>query len=212
MASLTLKKSLYVLVIAFVCVMAGCDFQQDQVSEGLGTLETANHQPGPGGMVVTSTPTFPVATPARPTQAPRDASGASLIDFMKGNGGCELPCLLGLSPGAPRGLEMQQFQIFFQSVESAVSSIPGRTGAEFLESGVYVQLWEGDFAAEMIFEHSLGRMNSPMVLNASGYQYVTGTKKTTYDSSFFSDVMGFYSLHNILTNHGMPSRVLVATY
>ncbi len=148
-----------------------------------------------------STPTpFPFITPenARPV----------MIDLMKGNGGCELPCLFGLTPGVSSQTSIDAWINFFQGqrIDNKNIEMGGLGTVIFYNeqtrlyvhySSTYLSLPPGSGLENMVFS-----------TESSNLQLT----ETVYDDVADIKIMEYYSLANILQTYGAPSEIWVLPF
>lgn len=146
--------------------------------------ETPRSTPTQIPPTLTQTPTAAPSTPLPTATLTREEEGAILAELMQTNGDCELPCWWGIMPG-----------------ESSLET----TRENFAEKGLGVESnWvgiNGGYVVSAQFEVEDGIIQAINV----GSDYLTGVN----DRSAFLSGWQRYSLMNILSRHGVPSRVLV---
>jgi len=133
-----------------------------------------------------------------------DGSVNVLFELLENNGDCQLPCLLGFTPGISTLEELENFFGQFVSIDSSeilidrVADNDGKwsaLGFYFLNSDVYFDI------------------------GLTYYQDETLTKAMVLDSASrqkwhpaYRDTMSHFMLQNILADFGVPSQVMILTY
>lgn len=131
-----------------------------------------------------------------------------LIDeLMKTNGGCELPCWWGMTPGIT---SKQEAQLFFKQFEGGVGF------SQFVKSGGTIS----DVNRNTGFKVSVGFTWEEDVLwylDISAFFYTRpefsrSLNQLEIDNPLYYEIMADYTLENVLSEYGQPSQVFVKTY
>lgn len=132
-----------------------------------------------------------------PTLLPKERENY-LLNRIKTNGGCKLPCFLGIHPGISVWDDIREIEapLYFreryypdQGDSTSLYTYVGRD----VES-LNVTFWGN--------KHTIERITVDTIINTSDYP------SGDYYSRF-TDAMTQYSLPNILSEYGAPSRVLL---
>lgn len=192
------------------------------------TLQTAiasraSATPTPYKMPATATFTpFPTATRQPPTPTPQptltaEEMRALILELLKNNGGCRLPCLWGLVPGKTNIQTLDRFLAQFHDVETPEDYFRiqdfgdiGGFSLVFNENKDYILV---DFS---YYEDA----NGIAMLTMFGYlmrEFGTTPEgaldlRPIYGDALFRQTFQYYTLPNILSTYGLPERVLLATW
>jgi hypothetical protein len=157
----------------------------------------------------TSTPTE-APTPLPPTLTPfpilpAEEAKEKLLEILQNNGGCQLPCFLGHTPGITTKEQMDQF--FNQFADSTGSSI------EVTHS-------QGPDRRAVLFYFPQSNLNFNAGISARANKesretgilgmgtFLTGQTEYPWSYSYY-DTLKYYMLSNILRTFGKPPQVLV---
>jgi len=160
---------------------------------------------------LTSVSSFPSATP-QPTLTIPEAEDV-ILNMLKNNGGCKLPCVWGFSPGKTSWDEAENFIKGFGSkntsedfqLESSKSS--GRRA-------LHVHMFKGNLITGLtIGIHKEGSNISNLQMGFSSMEKGTGNEyRYLYDSPHYKDLFEYYLLPSILSNYGIPSQTIIAAF
>ncbi len=211
-------KKRIILLVAIMFLTSGCWIHSLQSKnsgidnttetvEGESTFflesSTSEEKATPSSIVTqthTVTPTFTVVptqtitwTP-NPTLSKQDA-GKLVLDLIKNNGNCRLPCWWGLTPGGTTWIEAKQFLATF------VSSIEQGEGGIFSEDG----------------KNYYYATNYSVHYEIPGYPDGAGALFNVSNGIISSIEFGYkipdnFQLHNLLEDYGQPGKVFLQTY
>jgi len=127
---------------------------------------------------------------------PIDQANFKFLELLANNGNCQLPCVWGITPG-------QSSYIDAQNILVPLSSISNFTDLSTSPGDISPMYTDGDniLAARMAFLFS---MNG--VIN-----HITFQIGIMASSSEFSKKIENYTLQNILSQHGNPTKVMLST-
>ncbi len=149
----------------------------------------------------------PTVTVSSPTFSAAEAK-TEVIDFLKNNGGCHLPCIWGLMPGNTTTIERQNKLAPFGKISESDFAIsrsedfenPGGIGFSVIRDNVRssfgLSYYENENRIEILSLVALAQQDQRMVFEDSNYL----------------DLMQYYTLPHLLSNYGLPSDVLVAAW
>jgi hypothetical protein len=128
-----------------------------------------------------------------------------VLDLLQTNGGCQLPCWWGLTPGETSSQEAKFFLEKFGSL--LIISIHS-------EEGGYVQLqipqnelivWPSVEYEINAGDHTIERLSVSIDI----VRKIEGGYEIVYGDPLFAQLMPLYTLPQILSTYGQPSEVLV---
>ena len=156
----------------------------------------------------TATPSFTPIT----TLSPEDAQ-LRISDLIMKNGGCSLPCFLGITPGISN---VNNFDFIFAPYSAILSTIDGNDGKAIeFELGQEIK---NDFLVDYqtlpnqkmidrihVFTQSYRRIDYPYPDEyGNTYEFVYEFGADTY-----RQLTNYYSLRQILDEYNVPSKILV---
>lgn len=155
-----------------------------------------------------------------PTSLPpisQETAKEDLTRFVQINGGCELPCLLGLTPGSSNQTETNAFESYFLKLEYPLDIPENRVGIKLRErddgAGIRFQFWNEATSTEISFGYYTDNdVVSQIVFNSWANQYLDNGAKSLYDDPNYKDILEYFSLTNILNGNGPPSEILIAPF
>ncbi|HCB01270.1 MAG TPA: hypothetical protein DEP19_02710 [Anaerolineae bacterium] len=161
--------------------------------------------PNPNIKITTPTVTQAVSktqTPI-PSLSVEDAE-ARVLEFLKTNTGCVLPCWWGITPGITTSDEISSI------LESFLGLVVSEVRYEFSESGGSLLMRPLSNGIRVGIQYLIHE-------NAISMIYVkTEMTENTYDlvyaDSFYQEVMSEYTLEVILTRYGKPNQILVRSF
>jgi hypothetical protein len=169
----------------------------------------------------TATPTIIPTATTQPTLSVEEAR-TLLFELLQDNGGCQLPCLWGQTPGKTDTRSLDTFFAHFGEISidndfyiNTRNSSNGRyTHAAFI-------LWKSDTDAFLVsfLDFTYQRTDDEMNLfelyaeasRRSG-EPPNDTANPSYGDSFFDQLLQNYMLQQILSNYGQPTQVVVMPY
>jgi len=139
------------------------------------------------------------------------------LSIIENNGQCELPCVWGLSPG----------QTSKQDLDSFLNQLPKTNTLRFYihnflneNSGSIVYAYrKNSVISNFIFSYYVNNKNNNidmLTLHAYGlkenglsidWDYIEA--QSIYDAPEFNQMIDFYSLKNVLSRNGKPSKILI---
>jgi hypothetical protein len=167
---------------------------------------------GTSSLTLTPSATY-TSVPATPTIVPTlpvDDARQLLLDLLSNNGNCRLPCLWGIVPG----------ESTFWDARAILASLSGLSGYSHLnfpgpdsisptynENGVeiYTRVTFLINPESKITNQIAYSLEAHRSLQKGGYEIV-------YDSKFFGNKTSAYGLPHVLSEQGIPSSVMIATW
>lgn len=146
---------------------------------------------------LTLTPTASSPTiAAEPTLSPAKAE-TKLLELLRDNGGCRLPCFLGLTPGQTSRLEVVSFLHVFDSIASGTEMIFPRD-----DLSVSLSVTPDSFDAQS---------ETVRWIEVDTMAYRKGKIKleNDYTSPYYLEIFQYYMLPSLLATYGPPDHVYV---
>lgn len=158
---------------------------------------------------VTGTPT-PENTPTPeilPTMTympplPQDEAQAKIIELLRDNGGCRLPCFWGLTPGisSVQSANALLYSLFAAREDGSSTTI--REDDLIVEPGVMVMPYK-NFGKQDIVQFI--RVGFSVHEDREYYE----SFPYAFDSPFYSQYFEYYTLASLLSNYGKPANVYI---
>lgn len=166
-------------------------------------------------VTVKVTPTITRIPMAVPTNAPtiiptlpEEQAHAQLLDLLADNGGCRLPCLLGITPGKTTNLEARAILLPFSGISISTylsDNSPDSIWLTYNESHLRTSI-----KLSYLFESS-GVINR-IAFQAEESKELPDGYMPIYDSKTFGERLRPYMLSGILSEFGKPASVVISTY
>jgi hypothetical protein len=192
------------LTLALILILTGCvastetgvEIPTTAVILSIHPTETITSSPSPSSISVSPTRT-PLPPPV-PTLLPNEKENY-LLNKIKTNGGCKLPCFLGIQPGISIWEDIRE-----------------------IEGPLYFREWYGPDKGDSISLYNVNSGKNVETLNVTFWGNKSAIERITVDTiinasdhisddyySHFSEAMKQYSLPTILSEYGIPTRVLL---
>jgi len=149
----------------------------------------------------TRTPPPPTLTPLPILREPEEIK-TKLFELLQNNGGCQLPCLFGYTPGIVSPQEMKNFFNQFANIDSPDMIIDKIKADDGNSLSFYIRY-----------------ADNYLNLGISTYENKNQIQALAMDAfpepkwnSHYAEIMNYYLLPQILTNYGEPSEVIILTY
>lgn len=208
-----MKKQNIILWVSLILltVLSGCT----QLTENATTspLET----PLLPASSATSVPSFtplptnspaPTLTPTAIPTLPVEVAQAELLKFLSANGGCRLPCLWGITPGKSSFQEAQTI-LTPLSILSDFTSLfpsPGDISPSYIQGNLVIY-------TRVAYLYPENGIVSSIAFSAEAHKPLAqGGYEDVFDSEFFGEKVSAYTLAHVLTEQGVPSSVMLATF
>lgn len=167
---------------------------------------------------ISITPT-PLLIPERPTPTILPAISAdntkeTLERYIKENGGCKLPCIMGLTPGLSENPEVNAFIEYFQQnareAENLTDDVNIWSYLESSQGGISLRFFEENKSVSIGLGFIIDRDKvSQILLGGESLQYFDGGAKTQFGDPYFNSLLREFTLSSVLSVYGPPSQVLI---
>lgn len=173
---------------------------------------------------VLATPS-PTARPT-PTALPpfsTDTAKSVLGRFVQENGGCQLPCILGLTPGVSNQVDLDSFIQYFQEHAHDSRDLVDNVNVEFYVedaqrfASVYFFTNTVGVSVHGAYEVSQGVIRRASLSSASmQYFEISITSdvgaKILYGDPSFMELLNAFTLPQVLNTYGLPAQVFIRPY
>ena len=162
---------------------------------------------------VTLSPIPPLGPSLSPASVPTlsiDEAQMRLLELLSNNGDCRLPCLWGITPGKSTYAEAKTILL-------PLSSISELTGFIRDGGGIFPTFTENKLVLKTVIGFNVDLATAARIVQRVGLQASVqkpnnGDFIDVFDSALFSEWVSFYKLHNILSEQGIPSSIMLATF
>lgn len=169
----------------------------------------------------TSTPPPPLNPEIPPpTSLPTISANNSkeiLESFVQENGGCKLPCIMGLTPGMSENTEVNSFMQYFQKntreAENQINNISIWSYLENDQGGISLRFFENNRSVSIGLGLIVdGSKLNQLLLSGESYQHLEGGAKKQFGDLYFNDLLRQFTLMEILNLYGLPTQILVRPF
>jgi hypothetical protein len=140
-----------------------------------------------------------------------------LTSFVQENGGCQLPCILGLTPGISNQPAVNTFIAYFQinshEAESQMNEISIDTFANKDWSGAYLGFFENrvNVSISLAAQIMEGKVKRVLFFGQAMQLIDIGAKKL-YGDPYYDDLLKSFSLSTILEVYGQPNQIIIRPF
>lgn len=212
-----MKKKIIAPVILLSLVLVGClsaNVEQEHTLTSPAPTLTFTEQPIQN--IVTET-TIPAPAHTNLPPMSEETRKDVLTKLVQGNGGCQLPCILGLDPGKSDSTAVTAFMSYFQTnshksddqrnnvtIDTFMYDDWSGTNLNFFEAGVNV--WVRPMAK------ITGEQVERVVLFGQGMQMFDGGAKKLFGDPYYDELLVNYSLSTILEEYGQPDKLIIRPF
>lgn len=142
---------------------------------------------------------------------------AVLTSFVQENGGCQLPCILGLTPGISSQLAVNSFVRYFQinsrEAEDQINNISIYAFADKEWSGADLRFFENrvNVSVSMASQITDGKVERIMFGGQAMQLMDVGAKKL-FGDLYYEDLLKSFSLSTILEVYGRPGQIIIRPF
>jgi hypothetical protein len=149
-------------------------------------------------------PDFTIVPPA-PTLSEAEAY-SRLAELLQGNDSCQLPCWWGIIPGKSSVQDMQATLIPLGSIADASFLGPMR-------GSIYFAFPKNDLLIDVNL-HYWSKINQTEIEMVKIFTQVrsnldNANREELYGTPEYGELLSLYSIHGILSKHGIPTQILV---
>jgi hypothetical protein len=197
----------FILFVAFL--LAGCSpIQSPRLTEAQITpskpVSAPTHQAPPTVLLsptvlISPTPTL-APTPTPVPALPVDQAEAKVIELLRDNGNCHLPCFWGFTPGHSSKLEAWSFQHSFYNIEPDGNGMIISRDGLFLKTGLTISGMMENQDSQTIRHIGVYMM---------AYTDETRPEGFVHGSPYFSEYFQYYTLPYLLSTYGPPENAYI---
>lgn len=213
-------------IILLFLMMSGCSVDNTELAATIEMSTPTAQLATIAKTVIPSATTFPIPTATRYPYVSSKTGKQILSEFIQNNGGCELPCLWGITPGISTKSDVQKLKDFFKSGASEVSNENDSVAVESYyvldqvnpKSVLEVTFMQNRSIVSFSINFIYSRKSTfeQIILESFSSRRV-GMKPDevlTYadDDPYYKEMTKFYSLDRILTLFGAPEKILIQAH
>lgn len=209
-------------LIASIVLIVGCTPESatppNSASAEPTMVSTRTPNPTPTDTVLSFTPTpIPTTTATIYPEISETNPKQFVTELLQNNGGCNLPCLLGIPLDASSQPNVNTLMRYFRSMGVSLDNPSAGLGIEQQNrndwSGALIQFRKDDVnvSVELYFYFD-GVSLSQGVLRSRAYQNGSDFTRILYEDSYYSQLLQTFSIANILSLHGEPDQILIAPF
>jgi hypothetical protein len=212
-----MKKKILVLVIPVTLLFFGClpanNMQEPTLTSPAPTFTLTKK---PTQIIVTETST-PAPTPTNFPSMSNETRKDVLMSLVQNNGGCQLPCILGITPGISDSSAMNAFMNYFQANSYTSNDQINNVNVDTFRyddwSGTNLYFFENRVNVWISVEAKIiDKQVRRLVLFGQGMQMIDGGAKKLYGDPYYDKLMAKFSLSNILEEYGQPDQILIRPF
>jgi len=154
------------------------------------------------------TPVVVETSPISPPTWPVDEAMAMVINLMRTNGDCKLPCWWGITPGETNSQEVVTFFERFRSLNNFVFDVNKDKGGF-----IYLEIPSSDLFVRLRMEYDTNTNDDTVerffsiVIDIA--RKIDNGYESVYGDDLYQELMGQYMLPQILSTYGYPSQILL---
>jgi hypothetical protein len=202
------NKSLSISWVVVILVINGCNplssFESIQ-----NTIFPSPHQTAITILQSSVTPTLlsptqkPIIQPSitEVPVLPVEEAEAKVLELLKSNGGCQLPCFWGLTPGQTKREEAVSFLYQFMNI-SPGPGVEITIPRDDLQLGTNVYLANAANQTGILQEIEVITTAYHRIPQDSGYVYINN-----FDNPYYHEYFQYYTLSYLLKNYGKPDDI-----
>jgi len=217
-----MKKKTIIANLLLGLLIFGCQPSTTMPTHSPNTIATFPAKLAPTASVIASITIIPTASqtpePLTPTPLPTISAGTtkeSLTQFVQENGGCQLPCVLGLTPGLSDKMMGQGFVHDFQDNANGLKNKVNILGStKNNQGGILLMFIDSDKSVSITLDYFLdGNTINQILLSGSSSQTLEGGgAKKQFGLPYFDTLLSAFTLPQILATYGLPSQILVRPF
>ncbi len=164
-------------------------------------------------------PTLTLVSPSPTAQPTLTVAKAKevILDLLKSNGGCQLPCLWGITPGITNMDSFNGSLSTFGEI-SVAKDVYIHSHSREQNGSITFILWNDNIRIPFVLsyykdkEESIDHLTLSAQAGREEGQGVNQSIKAVYGEPFFYQILSYYLLPNILSTYGIPSDILIAPF
>jgi hypothetical protein len=165
----------------------------------------------------TKTPTLESTSTPLPIIS-TDTAKEILTRFMQDNGGCQLPCVLGLIPGTSSRSAVDSFMEYFQlhshNSDEQMDNLEVDSYQKKGQGGIDLLFWKNRIRIQFVLDYLLVEDKvSRIIFGVEAFQHsgqgANEIAHQLYDHPYYYELASAFTLPQILQTYGAPSQILI---
>jgi hypothetical protein len=162
---------------------------------------------------------LPTPTPLPPLSI--DTAKQILEPFVQGNGGCQLPCVMGLTPGTSDyeafAAMLQYFHRNHHDTNDYNNGVDIGSDVGDRRGGASLSFWQKSMMVQVILGYELaGDKVNRADFSTGVYQYIVKgdqrAMRAVYEDPYYTELVSAFFLPHILNTFGRPSQILIRPF
>lgn len=196
-------------VFVLIIFLSACTNDGLHISPEVKTITITSTLISPATPTKTTTPS-PTETKMTFTKTtiptlPADIADARVVELLKTNSGCSLPCWWSIKPGITTADQTQSI------LEPFLSIVTSDVRYEFSETGGHLLMRPDPQSGLRVGIQYLVEENTVSMIYVNTAK-VRDNDHKIYDDSFYQEAMSPYSLKTILTRYGKPEQIFIRSF
>lgn len=198
-----LQSSLMLTLLIAGCTQSNRNTETSETVDIATSIKTITNTPKPTLPPAVIPTNIATAIPILPEEEAR----AQLLDLLADNGGCRLPCLLGITPGKTTYMEARAILLPFSGI--SISTYLNEDGVD----SVWLTYDEGETRTfvELSYLYTNDGIINDIAFKTGEYKETSDERSPIYDSEIFGERLRPYMLPGILSEFGKPTSVVIHT-
>lgn len=167
--------------------------------------------------ILVSETAIPVPTPTYFPPVSDETRKDVFSSLVQENGSCQLPCILGLSPGTSDSLATDAFMKYFQTnshtSDDQINNVNIDTFTYNDWSGTNLYFFENKVNVWISVEAKISDDQvERLVLFGQGLQMFDGGPKKVFGNPYYDELLVRFSLSSILEENGKPDQIIIRPF
>jgi hypothetical protein len=142
---------------------------------------------------------------------------AVLTSFVQENGSCQLPCILGLTPGISDSAAVTAFMGYFQTNSSGSDDQTNNVNIDTFThedwKGTNFYFFENKVNVWISVEAKINQDRvERLVLLGQAMQMFDGGAKKLFGDPYYDELLVNFSLSNVLEEYGQPEQIIIRPF
>lgn len=217
-----MKPKVKVLLLLIFTLLSGCAWGLNPPTPVPGIDPTETIKPFTSPVpTITGVPTLSLTVAPDMTHLPALSQADAkevLALFVKNNGGCKLPCLMGLMPGE-NYQSVRAFGAYFNKysvgTEDQIDSIEISGSFDNISGGAWLTFWENRIRVDVNLNAHIfpGKEQIEYIHLLGGvYKHFDDRAQLLRQDPYYDSLLGIFSLSNILTEYGEPTEIWIMPF
>lgn len=209
-----MKKKILIVTFLLGWVVSGClATNATPAPIPIKIIKTSMPTQTPIQLTDSSTPVV-LAIPANLPPLSIENRKDTLTSLVQENGGCQLPCIFGITPGVSDTLTVKGFIKYFgansREADNQIDDISIDTYSNYDWTGVYLRFFENrvDVSIGLAIQIANDKVKR-MEYSGHAMQLMDIGAKKLYGDPYYDSLLKSFSLSSILNTYGQPEQIII---